>query len=323
MRAMSENARRRGAAWIRVSTAKQDELSQVPDIEQFAAHHNIDLVKRYELNDMSAYKGEQEAKLREMLADAWAGQFEVLVIWAADRIERRGVERLLRLIRKLREAGAVMMSVKDPWISGGTDPMDDLGVAMAATQARMESERKSERIRMGMAKRRRRLEAGKEVKGRQAMGGRVKGSRNRQPRPKLTGEAAGWTDERRQALAERNKATEWTPQRREARARASHQRSCPIPDCQQTSAHAYDYCLACGYKPGSEGHLAQCGDTPPRGLYETGQGPKPGTIKYLAFWCPTCGALEGYPCVITRGPRAGEVTNVHDTRKQPREGTSQ
>ncbi|MES2156137.1 MAG: recombinase family protein, partial [bacterium] len=206
---------RRGAIWIRVSTSRQDETSQVPDIERFAAHHGIEIVKRYELNDVSAYKGEQSAKLAEAIADAWAGHFEVLIVWHSDRIERRGIERLLRLMRKLRDAGAPLMSVKEPWIDGSDDgPMSEMMTAMAATQARQESAHKSERIKMGMDKRRAMLKAGKEVKGRQAMGGRVKGSKNRQPRPELTGEAAGWTPERSAAQAERNKAMEWTPEQR-------------------------------------------------------------------------------------------------------------
>lgn len=228
---------RKGAAWIRVSTANQNEATQKPDIVRFAEHHGITIVKWYELNDTSAWKGEQKARLDEAIADAWAGQWEVLIVWASDRIERRGIEALLSLQRKLRKAGANLMSVKEPWITGADDPMADMMAAMAATAARMESERRSERIRMGMNNRRAKLAAGEPVRGRQAMGGRVAGSRNRRPRPRVTGEAAGWTPERRAEQAERNKAREWTPEMRQARARANHRRGCPVPDCQATGPH--------------------------------------------------------------------------------------
>ena len=210
---------RRGATWIRVSSDGQDEKSQNHDIDQFCRHHDIDMVKRYELHDKSAYKGEHEAMLRQMLEDAWRGEFDVLVVWALDRIERRGIERVLRLVRQLKERNCQIASVRESWLDG-SDATTELLLSVRAWMDNEESKRKSERIRMGMAERRRKLERGEEVKGRQAMGGRKPGAGNKNPRPKLTGERAGWTDERRHAAAV-----------------ANHRRRCPVPDCMETSAH--------------------------------------------------------------------------------------
>jgi hypothetical protein len=38
-----------------------------------------------------------------VLDDAYRGEFEVVVCWAADRVSRGGIEELLKLIRELRE----------------------------------------------------------------------------------------------------------------------------------------------------------------------------------------------------------------------------
>lgn len=215
---------KRGAIWVRVSGDAQDETTQIPDIEQYCAHHGIEIRKRYELHDASAYRGEHQRTLRTMLDDAYRGEFEILVIWALDRIERRGIERVLRLIRELRERNCVLASVKETWLNG-SDATTELLVAMFSWMAQQESARRSERIKMGLAERRRKLEAGKTVKGRQAMGGRKPGSKQKKPRVKLSGEAAGWTDERRRAQAERNQAMEWDAGQRQKIAAANEARA--------------------------------------------------------------------------------------------------
>jgi len=55
--------------WVRVSTDRQDEASQLPDVLGHCAARGYDVAKRYELRDKSAFHGEQEAALAEMLAD--------------------------------------------------------------------------------------------------------------------------------------------------------------------------------------------------------------------------------------------------------------
>lgn len=208
-----------GAVWIRVSSDGQDEKTQNYDIERFCGHHGIEVRKRYELHDKSAYKGEHEAMLRQMLDDAYRGEFQILVIWALDRIERRGIERVLRLVRLLRERNCKLASVRESWLDG-SDASTELLLSVRAWMDEDESRKKSDRIRMGMAERKRKLERGERVKGRQAMGGRKQGSRNKADRPDKGTVAAAWTPERREALA-----------------RTNHRKKCPVPDCQETRAH--------------------------------------------------------------------------------------
>jgi DNA invertase Pin-like site-specific DNA recombinase len=129
--------------WVRVSTADQTEASQVPDIERYCAAHDYDIVKRYELNDRSAFHGEQEAYQREALADTRAGTIKVLVVWASDRLERRGAEATLRIFRKFREAGGRAESVQESFLNS-EDP--ELMLAITGWKDRQESKRKSERV---------------------------------------------------------------------------------------------------------------------------------------------------------------------------------
>jgi hypothetical protein len=111
--------------WIRVSTNHQEGDNQVPDLEDFAAHHGYGIATRYEVAD-SAWNGRKDngaykATLNQALDDAWAGKFNVLIFWALDRITREGAEGALRIIRLFRERGCTLVSVKESWLNGSPE----------------------------------------------------------------------------------------------------------------------------------------------------------------------------------------------------------
>jgi DNA invertase Pin-like site-specific DNA recombinase len=105
-------------------------------------------------------------------------------VWALDRITREGAEGALRIIRMFRERGCVLVSVgglaehlpRGPGRPGG---LRRLGMAQ------QESQRRSERIRAGLERRRRQ---GLPV-------GRQPGAKDRTPR-KRSGYVARWERER-------------------------------------------------------------------------------------------------------------------------------
>jgi len=142
----------KAATWVRVSTDRQHEDNQIPDLERLCEHRGWEIARRYEMADASAYKGEQRQALQRMLDDAYRGEFSVLVVWAVDRLCRQGIEELLRLIRELRQRNVSLVSHQEPWLNG-TDATTELLAAVAAWVATQESVRRSERIRAGLARR--------------------------------------------------------------------------------------------------------------------------------------------------------------------------
>jgi DNA invertase Pin-like site-specific DNA recombinase len=100
--------------WVRVSAGGQDEANQVPDLERHCTAHGYSIERRYELNDKSASKGQQQETLDEMLTDMRNGTISVLVCWHSDRVERRGHEALFRLLRQIKDAGGRIESIKEP-----------------------------------------------------------------------------------------------------------------------------------------------------------------------------------------------------------------
>ena len=118
--------------------------------------------------------------LKQALDDAHAGKFSVLIVWALDRIVRddeSGAEAALRIFRQFRQRGCTVVSVKESWLNGAPEVQDI-----------RESARRSERIKIGLAKR---SAEGKPV-------GRQPGARDK-ARRKRAGYVASWESGRRRA----------------------------------------------------------------------------------------------------------------------------
>jgi site-specific DNA recombinase len=122
--------------WVRVSTGGQDEAQQVPAVEEHCEKRGYRIERRYELNDKSASKGEQQAKLDEMLADMREGTIKVLVCWRSNRLERRGPEALFKLLRQVKDAGGRIESTSEPLL--GFEDMS--GQALTALGAVVDSQ---------------------------------------------------------------------------------------------------------------------------------------------------------------------------------------
>jgi DNA invertase Pin-like site-specific DNA recombinase len=175
----------KAAVWLRVSTGHQDSDNQVPDVEQFAAHHGHEVAQTYTVSD-SAWKNgggaEYKKTLQRALDDAWTGKFSVLIVWSLDRIVRNGAEEALRIFRQFNDRGCTVVSVKESWLNGSPEVQEIL-IAFGGWMAKRESDRRSERIRAGLARRR---AEGKPV-------GRQPGVKDKKTR-KRSGYVAAWEE---------------------------------------------------------------------------------------------------------------------------------
>jgi DNA invertase Pin-like site-specific DNA recombinase len=80
-----------------------------------------------------------------MLADAERRKFDVLLIWALDRLSREGTIRTLLLLDQPGKAGVKVRSLSEPWL-GPASPTYELLLPIFAWIARQESLRISERV---------------------------------------------------------------------------------------------------------------------------------------------------------------------------------
>ncbi len=99
----------------------------------------------------SGWKGQQHKQLTELYQDAHLGKFQYVLCWALDRLSREGVSATLEIINRLGSSGVKVVSLQESWteVDG---PLRELLLSIVAWVARMESERRSERTKAGLAR---------------------------------------------------------------------------------------------------------------------------------------------------------------------------
>jgi DNA invertase Pin-like site-specific DNA recombinase len=166
------------AVWARVSTADQHTANQLDQLRDWAIRRGLDVTGEYATEDSGWANGngkgaEFDRKRAELLNGARLGHYSVILIWAIDRLSRKGIEDTLATMRRLYETGCDIWSHQEPWLVTSEPRMRELLVSFMAWMAEQESARRSERIKAGIARRKR---EGKPV------GGRKPGAKDKRQR---------------------------------------------------------------------------------------------------------------------------------------------
>ena len=140
----------KAAILARVSDAGQHSENQVPDLIAWAERRGLEVVTTYQFQE-SAWKGAHQKQLSQVYYDARAGKFQVLLVWALDRLSREGPLATLEIVHRLGQSGVQVLSYQEPWTEAGGELLDLL-LAIAGWVARMESNRRSERTKAGLAR---------------------------------------------------------------------------------------------------------------------------------------------------------------------------
>lgn len=160
------------AAYTRVSTSLQSTDNQLPAIEQWVKTHDAELVMLYSENE-SAWKAGHQKELSRLLNDVRSGKrkYDVLLVWALDRLSRGGSAAILNLVDIFKTYGIKVISIQESWTEA-PGIAGEIMYAIVGWVARMESERRSKRTKAGLA---RALREGKHL-------GRPKGSKDKNKR---------------------------------------------------------------------------------------------------------------------------------------------
>src|SRR5216683_6575976 len=143
----------RAAIWARVSTREQETENQLAKLREWAQQRGWPVEVEYVLQE-SAFNGKHRAQLAQALQDARVGRYQVLLVWALDRLSREGIEAMLSTMRQFRERGVRVLSLQESWTDGPPE-MQELLTSFFAWIAQQESMRRGERIRAGLERRRR------------------------------------------------------------------------------------------------------------------------------------------------------------------------
>lgn len=101
---------KRAALYLRVSTLDQHPESQLYDLEQLARQRNLEIVKRY-TDKISGTKSRRPG-LDQLMADARRGRFDVILVWACDRIAR-SVRHFLEVLDELNHLNIEFASFRE------------------------------------------------------------------------------------------------------------------------------------------------------------------------------------------------------------------
>ena len=141
----------RAALYMRVSTVDQHPETQLLDLRQMAAQRGLDIVREY-TDRISGTKAKRPG-LDAMMSDARHGQFDVVLVWASDRIAR-SVKHFLEVLDELNRLKVEYISFRENIDTGG--PLGRAIVIIIGAVAELERNLIIERVRAGM--RRARLE---------------------------------------------------------------------------------------------------------------------------------------------------------------------
>jgi len=136
---------KRAALYLRVSTLDQHPETQLYDLRQMAAQRDYQIVHEY-TDRISGAKARRPG-LDEMMADARRGRFDVLLVWASDRLAR-SVKHFLEVLDELNRINVEFVSFREQIDTGG--PLGRAVVVIIGAIAELERNLIVERVRAGM-----------------------------------------------------------------------------------------------------------------------------------------------------------------------------
>jgi DNA invertase Pin-like site-specific DNA recombinase len=136
---------KRAALYTRVSTVDQHPETQLNDLRQMAAQRSYEIVQEY-CDRISGVKAKRPG-LDQMMADARRGRFDVVLVWASDRIAR-SVKHFLEVLDELSRSNIEYVSFRENIDTGG--PLGRAIIIIVGAVAELERSLIVERVRAGM-----------------------------------------------------------------------------------------------------------------------------------------------------------------------------
>lgn len=136
---------KRAALYMRVSTLDQHPEIQLYDLRTLANQRGFQIVQEY-TDRLSGAKARRPG-LDQMLKDARQRQFDVVLVWAGDRIAR-SVRHFLEVLDELNHLGVEFVSFRENIDTGG--PLGRAIIVIIGAIAELERNLIIERVRAGM-----------------------------------------------------------------------------------------------------------------------------------------------------------------------------
>ena len=125
----------------RTSTGKQNVENQARILNEWAKSRGFELVDTYTEAE-TAWKAGHQKELARLKSDAAKRRFDLVLVWALDRLSREGSLAILQFVNTLKLYGVKVISHEESWTEAPGELAEVL-YAIAGWVAKMESQRRS------------------------------------------------------------------------------------------------------------------------------------------------------------------------------------
>ncbi len=137
---------KRAAIYTRVSTFDQTTQNQIYDLRVLAQQRGLQVVNEYTDQGISGTRARRPG-LDQLMADARRGRFDVLLVWACDRLAR-STKHFLEVLDELNRLNVEFVSFRENLDSGG--PLGRAVVVIISAIAELERSLIVERVKAGL-----------------------------------------------------------------------------------------------------------------------------------------------------------------------------
>ncbi|MFH1189785.1 MAG: recombinase family protein [Candidatus Omnitrophota bacterium] len=127
----------------------QDPLNQLQPLRSYANALQGDVVEEYV--DMASGGGSVDrVNFMRMLEDADKRKFDLVLVWALDRLSREGISNTLGYLDRLKRNGVAVKSLQESWLDTRDESLGQLLIAIFSWVASQERKRIVERTMAGL-----------------------------------------------------------------------------------------------------------------------------------------------------------------------------
>lgn len=140
----------KGVLYLRVSTdeERQSVANQRKPLEKLAEALGISIIEEY--IDYASGGNSNRPEFQRMLKDARGHKFDIILIWALDRLSREGILNTLSYLKTLKNNKVALKSLQESWLDTRDEGIGELLIAIFSWVANRERKKISDRIKAGL-----------------------------------------------------------------------------------------------------------------------------------------------------------------------------
>ncbi len=138
------------AIYARVSKndESQDPKNQLQPLREYAKALGGEIVEVYV--DLASGGSGDRINFLKMFDDADQRKFDLVLVWALDRLSREGISNTLGYLERLKRNGVALKSLQESWLDTRDDGLGQLLLAIFSWVAQQERKRIVERTKAGL-----------------------------------------------------------------------------------------------------------------------------------------------------------------------------